>query len=78
MFNIFRQTDEFESKLVKQCPSCHGFIKSSEAKCRHCGNSTQQEPVTHLTLIIRKTIPCTGYPVKWDDGSEGGSNSDLF
>ncbi len=48
MFNIFRQNDEFESKLVKQCPSCHGFIKSSEAKCRHCGNSTQQEPVTHL------------------------------
>ena len=46
MLNIFRQTDEFESKLVKQCPSCHGFIKSSEAKCRHCGNSTQQDPVT--------------------------------
>ena len=48
MFNIFRSNDEFESKLIKQCPSCHGFIKSSETKCRHCGNSTQQEPATYL------------------------------
>ena len=48
MFNIFRSDDEFESKLIKQCPSCHGFIKSGETKCRHCGNSTLQEPVIPL------------------------------
>ena len=48
MFNIFRSNDEFESKLVKQCPSCHGFIKSRETKCRHCGNATQKEPLAPL------------------------------
>ena len=48
MFNIFRSNDEFESKLIKQCPSCHGFIKNNETKCRHCGNSTQQELLTPL------------------------------
>ena len=48
MFNIFRSDDEFESKLIKQCPSCHGFIKSGETMCRHCGNSTQQEPLATL------------------------------
>lgn len=46
MFKIFRSNDEFESKLVKQCPSCNGFVKSSEAKCRHCGKSTQKQPLT--------------------------------
>ena len=48
MFNIFHSNDEFENKLIKQCQSCHGFIKSKEIKCRHCGNLTQQEPVTTL------------------------------
>jgi hypothetical protein len=48
MFNIFRLNDEFKSKLVKQCPSCHGFIKGEKTKCRHCGNSIQQVPVKPL------------------------------
>ena len=41
MFNFFRRHDEYQNKLIKQCPSCHGFIKSNDTKCRHCGSSTQ-------------------------------------
>ena len=48
MFNIFRSNDEFESKLIKPCPSCHGFIKRREITCRHCGNSTHQEQLAPL------------------------------
>ena len=47
MFNIFKSNNEYADILVKQCPSCHGFVKSKESKCRHCGNSTQKEPVTN-------------------------------
>ena len=50
MFNIFRRNDEYENKLIKQCPSCHGFIKSNKTNCRHCGSSTQlkqNQPVIH-------------------------------
>ena len=45
MFKIFKPKDEFSDVLLKQCPSCHGFIKSRESKCKHCGKSTQKEPV---------------------------------
>ena len=51
MLNIFRKTDEYENILIKQCPSCHGFIKSSDTKCKHCGGSTQ---LKHKTPIIKK------------------------
>ena len=46
MFNIFKSKDEFSGIMIKQCPSCHGFIKSSNKKCKHYGNSTQQESET--------------------------------
>jgi hypothetical protein len=50
MFNIFRKNDEYKNKLIKQCPSCHGFIQGKETKCRHCGSSTQlkqNQPANH-------------------------------
>ena len=67
MFNIFRSNDEFESKLVKQCPSCHGFIKSRETKCRHCGSSTLQEqlaPVQYKQSDDRSNIEATKFLMK--------------
>ena len=41
MFNFFRRNDEYGNKLIKQCPSCNGFIQSNETKCKHCGSPTQ-------------------------------------
>ena len=53
MFNIFRKNDEYGNNLIKQCPSCHGFIKSNEIKCRNCGNATQLKQ--NQTVITKET-----------------------
>ena len=43
MLNIFGPKDELDSRAIKQCPHCKGFVKGNDVKCRHCKKVIQQK-----------------------------------